>query len=166
MDRCSSETAPGGPTRANDAGSGLISRYRAWRRRREEAWEAICTGCGLCCYEREAVPLGKVRIRRFSACRFLDLETRRCTVYEYRFQACSYCAKVRLFHALFDPTMPPDCGYVRRYRPRWLRGRLAEPVPELSPKPKTGSPQGGGSQQQAGLQRETHGRSRAVRSRA
>ena len=101
-------------------------RYRRWRRMRAEKWESLCTGCGLCCYERDALPLGRIRIRPGSACRFLDPVTQRCTVYDHRFAVCSYCAKVRLFHAILDPTMPPDCGYVRHYRPAWLRGRLLE----------------------------------------
>jgi len=113
--------------------TGVVARFRAWRAKRDAAWESLCTGCGLCCYERDALPFGRVRIRRFSACRFLDERTHRCTVYDHRFAVCSYCAKVRLFHAVFDPTMPPSCGYVQRYRPSWLRRRLAEPVADLLP---------------------------------
>lgn len=100
---------------------------------RVRAWEELCDRCGLCCYERESVGFSKVRIKYDSPCRFLDRKTHQCTVYDHRFQACSTCGKVRMYHALFAPTMPPTCAYVLRYRPKWLMRSEADPRPAWLP---------------------------------
>jgi uncharacterized cysteine cluster protein YcgN (CxxCxxCC family) len=54
-------------------------------------------------------------------CPQLDTRTNTCTVYERRFSVQPNCAKVRWIHAVADPYMPPDCGYVQRYRPPLAR---------------------------------------------
>lgn len=48
-----------------------------------------------------------------------------CTVYDRRFEMCRECRRVTIFHALFDPGMPPQCGYVQYYR-RNFSQRLRE----------------------------------------
>jgi uncharacterized cysteine cluster protein YcgN (CxxCxxCC family) len=58
-------------------------------------------------------------------CRFLDESTRMCTVYERRFQACGECRKMTIFHVLFTTWLPETCGYVRRYRQRYIPPFLA-----------------------------------------
>lgn len=103
------------------------------RAARKEAWEALCDRCGLCCYERNSVGFRKVQIRYESPCRFLDRKTHQCTVYEERFKRCSSCGKVRMYHALFAPTMPPTCAYVQKYRPKWLMRTEASERPEWLP---------------------------------
>lgn len=82
-------------------------------------WEGICTGCGLCCYERRRTASG-VRIDLSRPCPYLDTSTRRCKVYHRRFAAEALCSKVNILHALFGRFMPLTCGYVRHYR-RWMR---------------------------------------------
>ena len=78
-------------------------------------WEGLCHRCGLCCYEKE-VRAGRVYVRMDSPCRFLDLKTRLCSVYEERFRACRECRKLRFVHARFSRWLPQSCGYVRRFR--------------------------------------------------
>jgi uncharacterized protein len=83
---------------------------------RRARWESRCRRCGLCCYEREALSGGGVRIDLARPCPYLDSRTKECRVYERRFTVTSYCAKVTLFHALFGRRMPLTCGYVVHYR--------------------------------------------------
>lgn len=89
-------------------------------RRKDRRWEALCTGCGLCCYERRVTAAG-IRVDLKRPCPFLDRETNRCTVYEDRFRSGALCSKVNLLHALFGRLMPLNCGYVRHYRRRLKR---------------------------------------------
>lgn len=88
-------------------------------RTRVDPWEAICDGCGLCCFERRLTAAG-LRIDLARPCPYLDEKTRRCRVYHRRFAVGALCSKVNLLHALFGRLMPLTCGYVRRFR-RWMR---------------------------------------------
>jgi uncharacterized protein len=83
---------------------------------RRDRWEAICSGCGQCCYEKDR-HRGRVVTNWRAPCRYLELSTRRCSVYEKRFRVCAQCRRMTIFHALFTPWLPPTCGYVRRFRP-------------------------------------------------
>ena len=87
------------------------------RRRTDEAWEALCHRCGLCCYERSVTSVG-VRIDLSRPCPYLDTKSRACSVYQRRFTVGALCSKVNLLHAVFGRRMPLTCGYVRQYR-RW-----------------------------------------------
>ena len=86
---------------------------------RREEWEALCRRCGFCCYEKRYTARGMVVDLR-SPCRFLQEDTKLCTVYERRFAVCPECRRMTLFHALFCSYLPADCGYVRRFR-KWRR---------------------------------------------
>jgi len=103
----------------------LVKKIITFPARRRNRWEALCKQCGLCCYERRVLPGGRVYIDFNAPCEFLDTDTNLCTVYENRFRVCRYCAKVTMFHALFDRAMPPNCSYVEQYRPLFIR-RLTE----------------------------------------
>lgn len=84
-------------------------------KKRIDSWEDLCKQCGLCCFERIRVA-GGVRIDLSRPCSYLDVSSRRCTVYEKRFKTKAFCAKVNVFHALFGRRMPLTCGYVEHYR--------------------------------------------------
>lgn len=83
--------------------------------RRKEHWEGLCRRCGLCCYEKEFRG-GAVVTNYRRPCRYLDENTRACTVYEKRFRTCPECRRMTIFHAMFVPWLPESCGYVRHYR--------------------------------------------------
>jgi uncharacterized protein len=94
-----------------------LERARARRRAR---WESLCRRCGLCCYEKERQ--GRIVTTDFrKPCRYLDISSRRCTVYGKRFEVCEHCKRMTVVHALFVKWLPPQCGYVKRFRP-WRTG--------------------------------------------
>ncbi len=91
-----------------------IAGHRKW-------WESLCHRCGLCCYEKE-IRRGRVYVRMDSPCRYLDLRTRLCRVYDKRFQVCRECRKLRYVHARFSRWLPDSCGYVQWFRAPRARG--------------------------------------------
>jgi uncharacterized protein len=94
----------------------VFKRIKKYFKIRKEKWESICKKCGLCCYNREIVK-GKLEIKYYQPCEYLDTKTNLCTVYKYRFKICPECRKVTIFHAIFSRYMPQECGYVEKYRP-------------------------------------------------
>ena len=82
--------------------------------KRAARWENVCKRCGTCCYERDYVN-GRLVVRAVP-CKFLDTQTKSCTVYEHRFRICPDCRKMTIFHALFSKYLPASCGYVEEYR--------------------------------------------------
>jgi len=97
------------PWRPGSGASAFLARRRA-------RWEGTCRRCGQCCYEKERQ--GRTVTTDFRRpCRFLDISSRRCTVYDHRFAACPQCRRMTLLHALFIPWLPEQCGYVQRFRP-------------------------------------------------
>jgi uncharacterized cysteine cluster protein YcgN (CxxCxxCC family) len=76
----------------------------------DEEWESRCKGCGECCFEKIEDDNGTI-FYLMSACRYLDLETRQCRIYENRFIINPDCVKLT---ARLVPTLrwlPRDCGY-------------------------------------------------------
>lgn len=98
----------------------LLRRLKERVARRRQWWESLCLRCGLCCYQKE-IRGGKVHVQMGAPCRFLDLSTRLCVVYERRFRVCRECRKMRWVHARFSRWLPDSCGYVRHYRRRRSR---------------------------------------------
>ena len=84
-----------------------------------QRWDDLCTQCGACCYQRDRSG-GQLIIHEQSPCRFLDIQSQLCTVYDTRLQTCAECKRVTIFHALFSRYLPDDCGYVERFR-KWRR---------------------------------------------
>lgn len=84
-----------------------------------DRWEAICLKCGLCCFEKIEDDSGAIFFTA-TPCRYLDVVTRCCKVYERRFEINPECVKltpdlVRTIAWLHD-----ECGYRQTMR-------LAEP---------------------------------------
>ncbi|GAB7027684.1 YcgN family cysteine cluster protein [Geotalea toluenoxydans] len=74
------------------------------------AWESLCEQCGLCCFEKIEDESGAIFFTS-TPCRYLDVVTRECKIYERRFQICPECIQlteelVRELNWLHD-----DCGY-------------------------------------------------------
>ncbi len=93
----------------------LIQIIRTWWKWRKN-WDDICHQCGKCCCNRQVQSDGAVIVNLSDHCRYLDPKTRQCTVYKDRFKKCENCRKVNLWRALFNPTLPEDCGYVQTFR--------------------------------------------------
>lgn len=85
----------------------------AGRRFSHAEWEALCTGCGLCCYEK--VQVGRRLFASSTPCRFLDAD-HRCRVYEQRLDACPECVKVTPEVVRQGGALPDDCPYVVLWR--------------------------------------------------
>jgi len=76
-----------------------------------EEWEARCRGCGSCCFEKIEDEHGTIFYTR-TPCRYLDVVSRQCRVYDNRFTINPECVKLT---AELVPTLrwlPRDCGYV------------------------------------------------------
>ena len=73
-------------------------------------WDARCKQCGSCCFEKLEDGRGKI-IYTQTACRYLDVSTRRCKVFERRFEINPSCIKLtpELLPSLH--WLPGDCGY-------------------------------------------------------
>lgn len=79
-------------------------------------WERLCNNCGACCYEKEETEEGVIYIDFEKPCPYLDTFNHACRVYEKRFRVCRECSRLGVWHALFARWLPPDCGYVRKFR--------------------------------------------------
>lgn len=82
-------------------------------------WETICERCGLCCFEKIEDDKGTIFFTK-TPCRYLDIVSRECRVYERRFVINPECVQltpglVREIRWLHD-----DCGY-RKYLKLKLR---------------------------------------------
>ena len=78
----------------------------------EQTWEAICEQCGLCCFEKIENENGTIFFTS-TPCRYLDITTRQCKIYDRRFDINPECVKltpetVRKIRWLHD-----ECGYVK-----------------------------------------------------
>ncbi|MCD7948585.1 MAG: hypothetical protein LUG13_09960 [Oscillospiraceae bacterium] len=90
----------------------IFGAYWKWRGH----WDDLCNRCGLCCYTRSVSDSGEVIIDLSSPCKFLNEETHLCSVFQNRFHEYHYCGSVNMYHALFNPAMPPNCAYVKTFR--------------------------------------------------
>ncbi|MBI9100217.1 MAG: hypothetical protein JEY91_17175 [Spirochaetaceae bacterium] len=79
-------------------------------------WEDICHNCGACCYEKSEEKNGTIIIDFDSPCSYLDTYNHCCTIYTDRFKKCKQCSRLGIWHALYARWLPPDCGYVRKFR--------------------------------------------------
>lgn len=85
-------------------------------------WESLCSGCGLCCYEKDFNEDDIIFINLEKPCPYLNSDCGTCSVYPDRFKVNSHCKKLNLYEALFNPYLPGNCGYVRAVR-FWKRRR-------------------------------------------
>ena len=78
-----------------------------------EEWEALCDGCGLCCFHKFITGRGrntKIHNTRI-ACRLLDLSTFRCTAYATRFAENKECTHLTKKNAACFQWLPESCAY-------------------------------------------------------
>jgi uncharacterized cysteine cluster protein YcgN (CxxCxxCC family) len=91
----------------------------------DEKWETLCRGCGECCFEKIEDDNGTI-FYLMTACRYLDLETRQCRIYENRFIINPGCVKLTPELVPTLRWLPRDCGY------------RAAPPPDAPPMPRRG----------------------------
>ena len=79
----------------------------------DEEWEAVCDGCGKCCYRKYISGTGKKMRLYYTkvACNFLNLKTNRCTVYDTRFLQCPDCEKLTRENLASCSWLPDSCAY-------------------------------------------------------
>jgi hypothetical protein len=74
-------------------------------------WESLCDGCGRCCLEKlEDEDTGEVFYTSV-ACRFLDIQTCRCTVYGGRATRAPECLFLTPGKAREVAWLPATCAY-------------------------------------------------------
>ena len=50
----------------------------------DTAWDRLCKQCGRCCFDKLEDSRGRI-IYTSTACRYLDMASRRCKIFERRF---------------------------------------------------------------------------------
>lgn len=76
-----------------------------------EEWEALCDGCGICClYKIEDEDSREVHLTSV-ACRFLDLKTCTCQLYDQRKSAMPTCIKITPSKVGNLKWLPETCAY-------------------------------------------------------
>ena len=76
----------------------------------DNQWDSLCNQCGRCCFEKLEDARGKI-IYTQTACRYLDVITRRCKIFERRFEINPNCVKLTAELVPQLQWLPPDCGY-------------------------------------------------------
>jgi uncharacterized cysteine cluster protein YcgN (CxxCxxCC family) len=77
----------------------------------ETGWDAICNQCGKCCLEKLEDARGRI-IYTDEACKYLDLETRQCKIFERRFEINPDCVKLTPELVSTLRWLPKDCAYL------------------------------------------------------
>lgn len=76
-----------------------------------EEWESLCDGCGLCCLEKVRDEItGEIRDLAVS-CRYLDMSSCRCEIYEVRTMVNPDCVKLTPENVRKNPWLPSTCAY-------------------------------------------------------
>ena len=78
------------------------------------AWEALCEQCGLCCFEKIEDDHGTIFFTS-TPCRYLDVHTRRCRIYERRFEINPSCVKLTPELVATLRWLHDDCGYMKAF---------------------------------------------------
>ncbi len=79
----------------------------------DREWEALCRRCGLCCFEKIENDNGVIFFTR-TPCRYLDVVTRQCKVYERRFDINPECVKLTPRLVKTISWLHDDCGYRKK----------------------------------------------------
>ncbi|HIJ86748.1 MAG TPA: hypothetical protein HPP97_03580 [Desulfuromonadales bacterium] len=76
-------------------------------------WDRRCKQCGSCCFEKIEDERGNIFYMQ-SACRFLDIGSRRCKIYERRFEINPGCVQLTPELVQSLRWLPRSCGYRRK----------------------------------------------------
>jgi len=79
----------------------------------EAEWEALCDGCGKCCYRKFIEGRGKREKLYYTriACDLLDLQSGRCSDYQNRFKLDTECTKLTKKNLPQFGWLPSTCAY-------------------------------------------------------
>lgn len=79
----------------------------------EMEWEALCDGCGKCCYRKYIQGRGKRERLYYTAiaCNLLNIETGKCGDYPNRFKIESDCTKLTKKNLADFSWLPKTCAY-------------------------------------------------------
>lgn len=79
----------------------------------EAEWEALCDGCGKCCYRKFIEGRGKREKLYYTriACDLLDLQSGRCSDYHNRFKLDTECTKLTKKNLPQFGWLPSTCAY-------------------------------------------------------
>lgn len=73
-------------------------------------WDDLCKRCGRCCFEKWEDERGRITYTDI-ACRYLDVASRRCKIFEQRFTINPSCIKLSPELVQKLRWLPHDCGY-------------------------------------------------------
>ena len=76
----------------------------------DERWDSYCKRCGLCCFEKIEDERGNIFYTQ-TPCRYLDVVSRKCKIFERRFEIYTSCIKLTPELVRTLRWLPPDCGY-------------------------------------------------------
>ena len=76
----------------------------------KETWDGLCRQCGRCCFEKIEDLRGRVTYTT-TACRYLDLDSRTCKVFENRARINPECIALTPELVCTLDWLPDDCGY-------------------------------------------------------
>lgn len=79
----------------------------------EAEWEALCDGCGKCCYRKYIQGRGKREKLYYTsvACNLLDLTSGKCSNYPQRFKLETDCTKLTQKNLPQFAWLPKTCAY-------------------------------------------------------
>lgn len=79
----------------------------------EQEWEALCDGCGKCCFRKFISGRGRKEKLYYTriACNQLDLTTGKCTNYQQRFRIETDCTKLTKANLAEFHWLPDTCAY-------------------------------------------------------
>jgi uncharacterized cysteine cluster protein YcgN (CxxCxxCC family) len=73
-------------------------------------WDNLCKQCGRCCLDKLEDGRGKI-IYTGDSCRYLDIVTRRCKIFDRRFEINPHCIKLTPELVGTLHWLPDSCGY-------------------------------------------------------
>ena len=79
----------------------------------EREWEALCDGCGKCCYRKFIIGRGKKKQVKYTriACFLLNIKTGSCIDYCNRFKRNPECEKLTVKDLNCIDWLPSTCAY-------------------------------------------------------
>ncbi|MBQ0050913.1 MAG: YcgN family cysteine cluster protein [Treponema sp.] len=88
----------------------------------DEEWEALCDGCGKCCFRKFIEGHGKKTRLYYTciACDLLDLNTGLCSDYENRFKLNKECTHLTKKNVKEFSWLPDTCAYRLLYEKKEL----------------------------------------------